>query len=332
MRSPRIERLGALPSENLNFTFGGAPRSPPPRPPPGARSTTAPAGPAAPSGLSALPAPATPAVTLQDARRRLRAGIDHAGLLPVRLPEPDSLELFRRRAGGAGKASFDELVVGAGFAPIPRCCSRAWSAAPRRDGGADAEQRGGPAGRRLGPQQYHRHVRCDRREFGALPSENLTFAFGAVTEATASQAASWSQVTNSDSSADIPTAPSGLSALSPAAAPPAVTLQLTPAGGSAVSIALDSYQFGFQNVANIGVGTSGISTGKPSFDELVVGAEFAPDSPLLFQSLVSGAGYATAGADAEQRGGPAGRRLGPQQRRRHVRCDRRQSAPCRARI
>ena len=48
-----------------------------------------------------------------------------------------------------------------------------------------------------------------------LPSEELDLAFGAVTEVTASQAASWSQVNNSGSSSDIPKAPSVPSAVPP---------------------------------------------------------------------------------------------------------------------
>ena len=40
--------------------------------------------------------------------------------------------------------------------------------------------------------------------------------------------------------------------------------------------------------------TTGTSTGHASFQQLVVGAAFAPHSPRLLQSLVRGAGYATA--------------------------------------
>ena len=52
---------------------------------------------------------------------------------------------------------------------------------------------------------------------GALPSEDLNFAFGAITEAIGGshgQTASWSQVTNTDN-AGVPKAPSGLNACPP---------------------------------------------------------------------------------------------------------------------
>ena len=121
-----------------------------------------------------------------------------------------------------------------------------------------------------------------------LPSEELDLAFGAVTEVTASRPPPGARSTTAAAAL---TSPKPLPSLG--AARPRHTGRHAPVDARrrlrTVSIALNSYQFGFQNKAIIVLG-SGVTTGEASFDKLVVGAAFAPDSPLLFfESLVSGA-------------------------------------------
>jgi type VI protein secretion system component Hcp len=99
----------------------------------------------------------------------------------------------------------------------------------------------------------------------------------------------------------VPTTPA-LTAL-PAPAASTTTLQLTPASGPVVTIALDSYQFGFQNPVGIGSATRGAGAGKASFNGLDVSAAFAADSPLLLMNLFSGTGYTSAVLTQNNAGG-----------------------------
>src|SRR5256885_1095675 len=86
--------------------------------------------------------------------------------------------------------------------------------------------------------------------------------------------------------------------LAPLPAPPAdatVTLELRPSSGSPlmpVAIALDSYQFGFENVVSFS--GAGAGAGSASFDQLQVRTPVGNSFPDLFKALVTGSPYATA--------------------------------------
>src|SRR5262249_28094357 len=68
-------------------------------------------------------------------------------------------------------------------------------------------------------------------------------------------------------------------------------LQLLPAGGTpAVTVALDSFQFGFHNTAT----TGGTATGKASFDALDVTAVYNANSPQVLARLTRGPSYDSA--------------------------------------
>src|SRR5260221_672264 len=78
---------------------------------------------------------------------------------------------------------------------------------------------------------------------------------------------------------------------------PSVTLELIPGVGSslpAVTLTLDSYQFGFVNATTIGSATSGAGAGKATFNELTVTDPLSGASPQLFAALVAGGHYQTA--------------------------------------
>src|SRR5207248_10343982 len=73
---------------------------------------------------------------------------------------------------------------------------------------------------------------------------------------------------------------------------PSATLELFDSGASssAVTLAVGSYQFGFQNTASPISGTAGTVT----FNDLVVKAPLSGASPQVFQALASGTAYETA--------------------------------------
>ena len=59
-----------------------------------------------------------------------------------------------------------------------------------------------------------------------------------------------------------------------------------------MTLALDSYQFGFENPTTIG--SSGAGAGKLTFDDLTVSAPLSGASPQLFNVLATGSHYDTA--------------------------------------
>jgi type VI protein secretion system component Hcp len=121
----------------------------------------------------------------------------------------------------------------------------------------------------------------------AVPTETLQLAFGSMTEVTAAHTASWNQITNSN---DGPKPPGGVTlAELPLPAAPALTLELQPSSGlPAVTLGLDSYQFGFVSQGPLGV------NGGPFFQDLDVLASLNGASPQLFAALVAGGHYSTA--------------------------------------
>ena len=62
----------------------------------------------------------------------------------------------------------------------------------------------------------------------------------------------------------------------------------------AVTLALDSYEFGFENPTTIGGATGGSVAGKVKFDELTISSRWSGVSPQLFKVFASGSHYATA--------------------------------------
>src|SRR6185295_12575222 len=65
-------------------------------------------------------------------------------------------------------------------------------------------------------------------------------------------------------------------------------------GLSAMTLGLDSYQFGFENLTTIGSATGGAGVGKAKFDELTVSTSLSEASTQLLKALVFGIHYDTA--------------------------------------
>jgi|GEM_PF-2261596 len=130
-----------------------------------------------------------------------------------------------------------------------------------------------------------------QNDSAATPTEELHFAFDALSEGTSANTASWSQVANTSTGPSLP----GDLVDPPGPAAPPMTLELTGSTGAAltpVTLALDSYQFGFENP--ISIGPTGATAGTAKFDDLQVTAPYGDASPLLFEVLASGSHYDTA--------------------------------------
>ena len=61
-----------------------------------------------------------------------------------------------------------------------------------------------------------------------------------------------------------------------------------------MTLALNSYAFGFENPTTIGSATSGAGAGKAKFDNLDVSTPLSDASPQLLKVLVSGGHFETA--------------------------------------
>jgi type VI protein secretion system component Hcp len=130
---------------------------------------------------------------------------------------------------------------------------------------------------------------------GALPTEELTFTFGALRQNIGLNTLGWSQVFNSGSSSDIPPFidPSAPGPLPPGLAPVSTGLTLQLAGGKAppATLNLDTFQFGFRKP--ITFGTNGVTQEQTAFDALDVTATLSDAAHALFVALVQGAYYDT---------------------------------------
>jgi type VI protein secretion system component Hcp len=82
--------------------------------------------------------------------------------------------------------------------------------------------------------------------------------------------------------------------LAPAGTGP--TLQLVPASGPTITLALDTFQFGAQHPVILGLTNGQVSaeSGRTQFDSLDVTADRSSNSPALFGALAGGAPYKTA--------------------------------------
>ncbi len=118
-----------------------------------------------------------------------------------------------------------------------------------------------------------------------LPGHEVTIVCGAVTEATSTTQKSWSILTNG---ATGPTLPTGLT-LAPLPAPPTqprITLELTPASGSVVTIAVDDYTIGWTaDVYQPGF------VGLCAFDQLEITTAMFANSPLIMAKLTQSVKY-----------------------------------------
>src|SRR5271157_436437 len=72
---------------------------------------------------------------------------------------------------------------------------------------------------------------------------------------------------------------------------PTATLQLLPATGPKVTIAVDTFQFGFHIPITIGSSSSGAGAGKVTVDDLDATASYSANSPLMLKQLVTGQFY-----------------------------------------
>ena len=122
-----------------------------------------------------------------------------------------------------------------------------------------------------------------------LPHERLSFQFSELNESTSTRTFAWDLELNREGGHDLP---AGLT-LGPLPTPatPALTLDLMSGGSSQVpvSLALDSYSFGFHNTISLSTGGGGGGAGRATFDALQVSALYGNDSPILLNALVSGA-------------------------------------------
>jgi type VI protein secretion system component Hcp len=129
---------------------------------------------------------------------------------------------------------------------------------------------------------------------GALPAEELHFAFADITEGTSASTASWSLPTSSDTGS--PGLPAGLT-FSPLPTPPRPTnlsLQLASGNAPPVTIDLTAYQFGFHKSATFPTGGTGATEGPTSLDALDATAAYNASSPELFAQLTRGLAYDSA--------------------------------------
>jgi type VI protein secretion system component Hcp len=197
---------------------------------------------------------------------------------------------------GAGKAKFDELTISA---PMSQASPQLFAVLALGDhyDTAVLTQRNA-AGKPVAEWVLDTvFLTSDgiKNDSAAVPTETLHLAFGALSEVTATHSASWSQVENTPTG---PTPPTGVTlAALPARNAPALTLELRPSSDSslpAVTLALDSYQFGFENTTTIDSATSGAGTGKVEFNDLIVSAPLSQASPQLFAVLATGSHYGTA--------------------------------------
>ena len=136
--------------------------------------------------------------------------------------------------------------------------------------------------------------------------------FGAVTEATSAHQASWNQITNTADGPPLPEA--SRSTPLPAAAAPALTLELLPVGGN-----FPRRPSRWRWTPTISPSTTrprsaprpaGPGPARPIFDALEVRAPFAADSPQLFAALVRGGHYDQAVLTQTQRCRPGRSRSG----------------------
>ncbi|MFI5386894.1 MAG: MBG domain-containing protein, partial [Fimbriimonadales bacterium] len=97
---------------------------------------------------------------------------------------------------------------------------------------------------------------------------------------------------------DGPAPPAGVAlAALPTATNPPLTLELTSGSTTnptTVDVALDSYQFGFQNSGSGGSTGGGGGTGNVSFNDLEVTAPISGVSPQIFEAMASGKLFGTA--------------------------------------
>jgi type VI protein secretion system component Hcp len=117
-----------------------------------------------------------------------------------------------------------------------------------------------------------------------VPAQTLHVGFRALTEATAASTRSWDAVRGN---ATGPAAPVGVT-LAPLPVPPAappLTLTLQPTSGPAVTLALDSYEFGAVRPA---------SATAIDFRELAVTTRLSAASPGLFAALAAATYFPTA--------------------------------------
>ncbi|MBN9521050.1 cadherin domain-containing protein [bacterium] len=86
----------------------------------------------------------------------------------------------------------------------------------------------------------------------------------------------------------------GVEVLEARLAPAAALRFVPPAGSSGATVALDSYAFGFRDLAAAGSATPGAGARDVSFDALTVAASYSADSPLVFDQLARGRIYPSA--------------------------------------
>ena len=289
----------AVPTETLHMLFGSVAEATAGHTASWDQSQNAIADPTPPTGvtLAPLPSVSAPALTLdlQPSGPGLPAVTLGLGSYQFGFENPTTIGSATTGAG-AGKARFDDLIV---TAPLSDASPQLFSTL-------------------VTGRHYETAVLTQRNAAGDLvaqwvlgvvflssdgiagsgavvPTETLHVVFGSVSEATAGNAQSWSALTNSTSDAPSPTGVT-LAPL-PAILAPALTLDLQPSpvfGLPAMTLNLDSYQFGFENPTTIGSATGGAGAGKAKFDDLIVSARLSDASPQLLKALVIGGHFPTA--------------------------------------
>jgi hypothetical protein len=290
---------GAPPALQLKFAFFAVTEATSDRSASWNQTTNTATGPDLPAGLTlhALPSPADTGLTL-----RLGGGSNFAATITLNgfrfgFHNPDAIGTS---GVSAGRTSFDALDV---TAPLSEASPALFSdlTAGRSFTTATLIQRDSAGHAVAAWALSDVRVTDDllTGTSGGLPGEELKLTFGAVREATSTQAALWSRLTNT---AGGPALPSGLTlrALPAPLATGAVLQLFTRAvsasslgrtASAAVSLTLNSYRFGSHNTITIGAAGA---AGRASLDPLDVTLALSSDSPAVLAALAGGAHYATA--------------------------------------
>ena len=194
---------------------------------------------------------------------------------------------------GAGKVKLDELVVDAPFSDGSLAIFQALTTGTRFD--AAVLTQNDASGHQIASWTLNTvYVTSEKINGGNNsegPTEEVHLAYNAETEATGGTSAAWNQVTNKGTFGAVPP---GIAAASVMPAP--ITLQLTPATGNTApfTIAVQSYAMGTESTVKIGSPGVGITEGKAKFEDLIIQAEFGPNSPRLFQATAAGTRFTSA--------------------------------------
>jgi type VI protein secretion system component Hcp len=274
-------RAGALPTQDVKLLFGAVTEATSNDSASWTHSTASATGPAVPAGLTldALPSPAATGLTL----KLYTSTAPNAA--PAATLNLNTFQLgFHHGTGTNSVTSFDELDVTAALSSNSPALLAALTAGSQyalaRLTQSDA------TGKTMAVWALGTVYVTDDAITGTgsgLPGEELKFAFEGLGQGVGHNQQSWNQVTNS--SPDFGNLDPGV----PAVAPTRMTLELISSNAIAVSLELNSFQFGFHDPVTFS--STGNTLKGTSFDELDVTAALSDAAPVLFGALTTGHSY-----------------------------------------